>query len=142
MRIKDDYDGAEPSGNSVTLLNLLRIHRITGREDLLTSARNLIRAFSARLAAMPFGMPQMLVACEFDLAPHRELVVAGSPPAEMMRQLWQRFDPNRILLRATQEIAQFHPAVLDLAQGPPAVCLCENFTCQAPALNMQDLAGC
>ena len=34
-RIKDDYDGAEPSGNSVALLNLLRLHRITGREDLL-----------------------------------------------------------------------------------------------------------
>ena len=139
-RIKDDYDGAEPSGNSVALLNLLRLHRITGREDLLASARNLIRAFSARVTATAFGMPQMLVACEFDLAPNREIVVAGNPAPEMIRQLWQTFDPNRVLLHAAPEIAQFHPAVAELAKGPAAVCLCENFTCQAPATNAKDLA--
>ncbi len=139
-RIKDDYDGAEPSGNSVTLLNLLRLHRITGREDLLASARNLIRAFSTRLSTMAFGMPQMLAAAEFDLAPNREIVVAGSPDPEMIRLLWKHFDPNRILLNAAPEIAQYHPAVLDLAKGPAAVCLCEDFTCQAPAVNTEDLA--
>ena len=139
-RIKDDYDGAEPSGNSVTLLNLLRLHRITGREDLLLSARNLIRAFSTRLAATPFGMPQMLVACEFDVAPPREIVVAGSPAPEMIRQLWKRFDPNRVLLNTAPGIAPYRPTVLELAKGTPAVCLCENFTCQAPAANAEDLA--
>src|SRR5665213_1971320 len=40
MRAKDDYDGAEPSGNSVALMNLLRLHRITGREDFNASARD------------------------------------------------------------------------------------------------------
>ena len=69
MRIKDDYDGAEPSGNSVALMNLLRLYRITGREEFETSARKLISAFQTRLAAAPFGMPQMLAACEFDIAP-------------------------------------------------------------------------
>jgi len=139
-RIKDDYDGAEPSGNSVALLNLLRLHRITGRDGLLASARNLIRAFSARVATSPFGMPQMLAACEFDLSPHREIVVAGSPEPDMIRELWKRFDPNRVMLRASPEIAQFHPAVTELAKGPAAVCLCENFTCRAPAANTEDLA--
>jgi hypothetical protein len=139
-RIKDDYDGAEPSGNSVALLNLLRLHRITGRNDLLNSARNLIRAFSSRLAASAFGMPQMLVACEFDLSPNREIVVAGNPEPELILELWKRFDPNRILLRAAPEIAPFQPAVTELAKGSAAVCLCENFTCKAPATKVEDLA--
>jgi uncharacterized protein YyaL (SSP411 family) len=139
-RIKDDYDGAEPSGNSVALLNLLRLHRITGRDDLLASARNLTRTFSSRLAASPFGMPQMLVACEFDLAPPREIVVVGSPESDMVREIWKRFDPNRILLYADEEIAQYHPTVVELARGPAAVCLCENFTCQMPAVHSEDLA--
>ncbi len=138
-RIKDDYDGAEPSGNSVALLNLLRLHKITDRDDLLRAARNLIRAFSTRLAATPFGMPQMLVACEFDVAQPREIVIAGSPAPEMIRQLWKRFDPNRILLNAALEIAQYHPTVLELAKGPAAIVLCENFACQPPALNTEDL---
>ena len=59
----------------------------------------------------------MLVACEFDLAPNREIVVAGNPDQAMIRQLWQKFDPNRILLKAAPEIAQYHPAVTDLGKG-------------------------
>ena len=31
LRLKDDYDGAEPSGNSVMALALLRLARMTGR---------------------------------------------------------------------------------------------------------------
>jgi uncharacterized protein YyaL (SSP411 family) len=138
-KIKDDYDGAEPSGNSVSLLNLFRLHRITGREDLLTSARVLVRAFAGRVSASPFGMPQMLVAFEFDLAPQREVVVAGTPEPAMIRQLWKNYDPNRILLKASPEAAEYHPAIAALAGGPSAVCLCENFTCQVPATNIQEL---
>ncbi|HEY2329183.1 MAG TPA: thioredoxin domain-containing protein, partial [Verrucomicrobiae bacterium] len=33
LRVKDDYDGAEPSGNSVATLALLKLAGITGRED-------------------------------------------------------------------------------------------------------------
>ncbi|HVV44059.1 MAG TPA: thioredoxin domain-containing protein [Bryobacteraceae bacterium] len=139
-RLKDDYDGAEPSGNSAALLNLFRLHRITGREDLLTSARNLLRAFTARLSSTPWGLPQMLAACEFHLAPNREIVIAGNPDPAMLRLIWKKFDPNRILLRATPEIEPFHSAVMELSKGPAAVCLCENFTCQAPATNTEDLA--
>jgi uncharacterized protein YyaL (SSP411 family) len=82
----------------------------------------------------------MLAAAEFDLAAPREVVIAGDPGPEMIRELWKRFDPNRILLRASPEMAGYHPAVLELAKGPAAVCLCENFTCQAPVTNAQDLA--
>ena len=139
-RLKDDYDGAEPSGNSAALLNLFRLHRITGREDLLTSAKNLLRAFNARLSSTPYGLPQMLAACEFHLAPNREIVIAGDPDPPMLRLVWKKFDPNRILLRATPDLAPFHPAITELAKGPAAVCLCENFTCKAPATNTKDLA--
>ncbi len=139
-RIKDDYDGAEPAGNSVALMNLLRLHRITGREDLLVSARSLIRAFSGRLAATSYGLPQMLTAAEFDLAPSREIVVTGNPDPAMIRMLWEKFDPNRILLHASPEFAQLHPTITEIAKLPRAICLCENFTCQIPAESTEDLA--
>ena len=38
MRMKDDYDGAEPSGNSIAALNLLRLAAITGDTALRDSA--------------------------------------------------------------------------------------------------------
>jgi uncharacterized protein YyaL (SSP411 family) len=143
MRIKDDYDGAEPSGNSVALMNLLRLHRMTGREEFGTSARKLISAFQPKLAAVPFGMPQMLAAAEFDIAPQREIVVAGDASDKMLRLLWREFDPNRILLYADPKLANFNPAIAEmcLRQEGTTVYVCEDFTCQQPATREEDLAG-
>jgi hypothetical protein len=141
MRMKDDYDGAEPSGNSIALMNLLRIHRITGSADFEASARHLIAAFQARVLSIPSGMPQMLAAAEFDLAPPREIVVAGDPSARIVRLLRRNFDPNRILLYAGPQTAAFNPAIADMASGPgeTAVYVCENFTCQTPVSREEDL---
>jgi uncharacterized protein YyaL (SSP411 family) len=137
MRVKDDYDGAEPSGNSIALMNLLRLYRITGREDFNTSAKRLTAAFSQRMAATPHGLPQMLCALEFNLAPPREIVVAGPIPEPMIRALRKAFDPNRILLQASPDLAAFRPAVIEM-RGP-AVYVCENFACHAPATTEEEL---
>ena len=65
LRVKEDYDGAEPSGNSVAVLNLLRLAAITGRDDFRESADRTLRAFGSRLSHVPVAIPQMLVACEW-----------------------------------------------------------------------------
>jgi uncharacterized protein YyaL (SSP411 family) len=142
MRIKDDYDGAEPSGNSIALMNLLRLSRITGEAEFEASARKLLSAFQARLAAVPFGMPQMLAACEFDVAPQREIVIAGNATGDVVRLLWAGFDPNRILLHAGPELARYQPAVREMnARGDATtVYVCEDFACQEPVTREEDLA--
>jgi uncharacterized protein YyaL (SSP411 family) len=148
MRIKDDYDGAEPSGNSVALMNLLRLHRMTGREDFEKPARKLLSTFQPRLATVPFGMPQMLAAAEFDIAPQREIVVAGNISNSMLRLLWRKFDPNRILLYADPQLANSNSAIAGMCVpqdgariDETTVYVCENFTCQQPVTREEDLAG-
>jgi hypothetical protein len=143
MRIKDDYDGAEPSGNSVAFMNLLRLSRITGQGEFEISARNLLSVFQARLAAVPFGMPQMLAACEFDIAPQREIVIAGDPTGSIVRLLWAKFDPYRILLHAGPEIARYQPAIaaMNVRGDTTTVYVCEDFTCREPVTREEDLAG-
>jgi uncharacterized protein YyaL (SSP411 family) len=142
MRFKDDYDGAEPSGNSIALSNLLRLHRITGSEEFEVSARKLIAAFHPRLAAAPFGLPQMLAACEFDLAPVREIVIAGRPYGPLTRLIQEQFDPNRILLHADPELVRYQPAVgsMSAVHDRTTVYVCENFACHAPVATVPDLA--
>jgi uncharacterized protein YyaL (SSP411 family) len=142
MRIKDDYDGAEPSGNSVALLNLLRLSRITGSDEFEVPARKLLSAFQARLAAAPFAMPQMLAACEFDIAPQREIVIAGNIAGNMVRPLWAQFDPNRILLRAGPELARYQPALAEMVspENGTTVYVCEDFACREPVTREEDLA--
>jgi uncharacterized protein YyaL (SSP411 family) len=137
MRIKDDYDGAEPSGNSVALLNLLRLHRITGRVDFEASATRLISAFAQRMASSPYAMPQMLCAIEYSLADSREVVVAGELPENFRRLLWKKFDPHRTLVHASPELSEFRREVAEM-RGP-AVYVCENFVCKAPVTNEEEL---
>ncbi|HEX4138008.1 MAG TPA: thioredoxin domain-containing protein [Bryobacteraceae bacterium] len=143
MRIKDDYDGAEPSGNSVALMNLLRLHRITGLAEFETSARKLLSVFQSRFAAIPSGMPQMLAAAEFDIAPPREIVIAGDASNGMVRLLRTQFDPNRTILHAGPEIARYQPAIsaMNMRENATTVYVCENFACREPVTREEDLAA-
>jgi hypothetical protein len=47
MRMKDDYDGAEPSGNAVALLDLLRLAHFTDRADYREAADRTLQALGA-----------------------------------------------------------------------------------------------
>ena len=144
MRHKDDYDGAEPSGNSVALLNLLRLSRMTDRPELEVSARKLIAAFDAKLRTSPYGMPQMLCSWEYDLAARREIVVAGPAEPWTTAALWSKFDPNRVVLHATPALLELRPVesrAAMAAMSGPAVHICENFACSAPARDPLALAA-
>jgi uncharacterized protein YyaL (SSP411 family) len=145
MEAKDDYDGAEPSGNSVALMNLLRLRRMTGRAEYEEAARRLIAAFEPKLRSAPWGMPQMLAACEFDVGRASEAVVAGPREGGMARLLRAHFDPNRVLLYAEPGLVALHPQMADMKPGNTAgdagqaVYLCEDFTCQAPVFDEEGL---
>lgn len=135
LRIKDDYDGAEPAGNSIALMNLLRLGKMTGDE---TAARKLISAFHERITAAPHAIPAMMAALEFDAAGAREVVLSPDAAAEMRRQLWQDFHPNQILLASDEITARFRPEISQM-NAPGAVYVCQNFTCQAPVTTPADL---
>jgi len=107
-RQKDSYDGAVPSGNSVAMLNLIRLARFTGDAELERSAEGIGRAFSAEIQRAPNGFTQMLLAADFAAGPVYEVVIAGDPRAEdtkeMLRALHAQFIPNKIvILRPTTE---------------------------------------
>ena len=67
LRVKDDYDGAEPSGNSIATLALLKLGAITGRKDFTDAAEKTLRLFARRLENVPQAMPLMLHALDFSL---------------------------------------------------------------------------
>ena len=85
LRVKEDYDGAEPSGNSVAFMNLLRLAEIANRQDLRASAERLLAAFAARLTAAPVALPYMLAACEFRMGQARQIVLVGEPRCRRYR---------------------------------------------------------
>ncbi|MBZ5602029.1 MAG: thioredoxin domain-containing protein [Acidobacteriia bacterium] len=134
LRLKDDYDGAEPSGNSLMVLALLRLARMTDREDFRAAAGRALKAFGARLNSAGAGLPQMLVALEFAVGRPREIVLAGPSDPGMLAAIRRHFLPNAVILRAEQ-IARPMPAL----DGKATAYVCENYACRLPAANAEAL---
>jgi uncharacterized protein YyaL (SSP411 family) len=141
MRLKEDYDGAEPSGNSVAVRNLLRLAGIANRADFREAAMKTLGAFRSRLSAVPAALPEMLAACEFLLGDPRQIVLVGEPGtadfAALLGALHARFLPNHILLRVDSEEARAFlaagiPAIESMRQ--PGAYVCRGNTCQLPVL--------
>ncbi|MEQ1887157.1 MAG: thioredoxin domain-containing protein [Bryobacteraceae bacterium] len=136
LRLKDDYDGAEPSGNSAMVMLLLRLARMTDREDFRASAERVFRAFSSRLEEAGTGLPQMLVALQFALGTPVEIVLAGPSNAEMLAAIRRHFLPGAVVMRA-EECSRPMPGV----NGAATVYVCENFACKMPVTTAAELAG-
>jgi uncharacterized protein YyaL (SSP411 family) len=152
MRVKDDYDGAEPSGNSVALMNLLRLAQLTNRDDFRQSAARTLAAFEKRLSLAPSALPQMLSACEFLLSHPRQIVIAGERGAgdtrALARAVHARFMPNRVLLLLDSEetrtrLAHDIPeiAAMSRANGKAAAYVCRDYACQSPVTEPADLTA-
>jgi hypothetical protein len=148
LRMKDDYDGAEPSGNSMAAHALLRLARMTGGDELRASAQRTLQAFSGRLASMGMGLPQMLVALMYSLAPQRQIVIAGSKDqaAELLSAVRARFLPDSTVFvvdrNAAETLARYSPAFAQMqpVDGRAAAYVCVNFTCQLPVTGVAKLA--
>jgi hypothetical protein len=143
LRMKDDYDGAEPSGNSVALLDLLRLAHITDRADLRDAAEKTLRALGPKMSSQPVAVPQMLVAFDYWQAKRREVVIAGDRNSDQtqafLRAFYGRFLPHSILMlidsdQTRRDLAQFFPAAEAMIEvgGQPTAYVCENYACRLP----------
>jgi uncharacterized protein len=143
LRLKDDYDGAEPSGNSAMALALLRLARMTGREDFRASADRTLQAFASRMKTGGTGVPQMLVAHAFGLARPMEIVLArlgdestrDNPGIqEMLRTIRRHFLPSAVVMMGS-ETALPLPAI----DGRATAYVCENYACKLPVTDAASL---
>jgi uncharacterized protein len=138
LRIKDDYDGAEPSGNAAALLALLRLAHFTDRADYREAAERTLRALGSKISAQPVAVPQMLVGLDYYLSPKREVVLAG-PPSEFLSEVRSRFLPRTVVMLSNASFfpgtAQMHPL-----EGKAAAYVCESYACQQPTSQLATFA--
>ena len=130
LRMKDDYDGAEPSGNAVALVDLLRLAHFTDRAEYREAADRTLRALGSKITQQAVAVPQMLVGLDYALGPLREVVIAGEPH-EFLRHVRARFLPHTITLRPS---SSFFPAAANMREidGKPTAYVCQDYTCQLP----------
>lgn len=134
MRVKEDYDGAEPSGNSVAVLALLRLGAITDRADFKKTAETTLRLFSDRLQNLPQAVPYMLLAFDFSLEEAKRVVVAGDPAAPETRTLLRAahsvYQPDKVVLGTAAAVEPFARTLV--AKNGAVVYLCTGTYCQPP----------
>ena len=133
LRIKDEYDGAEPTGNSIAILNLLRLAHMTRRDDFGAAADHALRALASRISSQPVAVPQLLVALMFRQSPPLEIILEGSRDAvqPFLRPLHERFLPNAVVLtRSPKDPAE-----------PATAYVCHNFVCDLPTTDPDKFAG-
>jgi uncharacterized protein YyaL (SSP411 family) len=141
LRVKEDYDGAEPSGNSVATLALLKLGKITGRKEFTAAAEKTLRLFADRLQQMPQAVPYLLQALDFSIEEPRRAVVAGgfeSPQTRaLLRVVHSVYQPNKVVLGNAGAVEEF-AKTLPEKEGP-LVYLCTGTSCQPPTRDAQQL---
>jgi uncharacterized protein YyaL (SSP411 family) len=151
MRTRDAYDSVEPSANSVAAMNLLRLWQITDQQSYKDKADRTIAAFGPRLEQRPEAMPYLMSAFDLSLAKPRQIVIAGAPGAEdtraLLRLVWQRYIPNRVLLLADgalgqKQLAHWVPSLASVRpkQGRATAYICENYICNLPTADPPTVA--
>ena len=150
IRTKEDYDGAEPSPNSVAALNLQRLAQITGNKDLAARAKAVLAAFADQLSRAPTAMPQMAVALDASMSKPRQVVIAGVRDAAgtraLLREVHAHFIPDKVVLLADGDEGQkwlgerleFLQTVAPI-DGKPAAYVCQDFVCQLPTTDVGKL---
>ena len=143
LRTREDYDGAEPTGNSVAVWNLLRLAEMTHQPEWKKLAEAALKHFGSRLRDHPQSLPHMLAALDFHLGTPKQVVLAGDPSGGAMQALLDvvhsTYVPNKVLLFADggtgqEYLGQNNPAIRAMvpAGGKATAYVCENYVCRLP----------
>lgn len=124
LRLKEDYDGAEPSGNSLAAQALIRLAHHTGEDAFLEAANDTLAAFATRINEQSVTVPQMLCALMESQAPKSEMLFSGEASG-LIREFRRHYRPFTVV--------QSQPG----AQA--AAALCENFICEQPSRTVEEL---
>lgn len=149
LRLKDDQDGAEPSSNSVSLNNLVRLSVLLQRDDLREYAVKLASAYGQRMIMVPLALPEMVCGLMRLQAGPQEVVIAGprDDPGtkELLSCLRQHFlpfvtiiladqDPNNPLRKRLKNFDSY-----TCVDGKPAAYVCQDFKCSKPVTTAAEL---
>jgi len=138
VRPKSMYDGALPSGNSVQMMNLLRLSRMTGRSEYEKLAEQTANAFAELINRSPDGFSQALQAVAFANGLSVEVVIVGDgtlpETLALIGAIRSVYQPNRTVLLKTPGLEKIAPFTSNMKRvdGKPSVYICRNFSCEQP----------
>ena len=107
IREKKIYDSATPAGNSVELLNLIHIARLTEDPELEKMAVKMETSFSEDVERLPTGHTYFITAVDFEVGPSFEIVIVGKSGAhdtlKMLNTIKNHYIPNKVIIFKDQD---------------------------------------
>jgi len=142
IRAKESYDGAIPSGNSVSVMNFNRISRFTGNTNWSELANKTLRAFTESSNKSPNGFGHMISAYMSTINKSKEIVVVGkidqTETKEILKKIHSIYIPNRVIIfknmngkNNIEQIAGWTKPY-SMLDSLPTIYVCENFSCKLP----------
>lgn len=143
LRTRGIEDNAEPSGNSVAAMNLLRLGRMSDDANFTAAGKALVQTFAGVAHQSPSAVPALLLAYEMSVSRPRQIVIAGNPTGAdtraMLEEIGRYYLPDAVVLGADGGEGQvFFAKRIDALKDMTAIgnkataYVCENFTCQLP----------
>ncbi len=154
VRLKEAFDNATPSGNSVAAEVFLRLYRFTGDVVYWERAQAILRLFADAMRRHPYGFGRLLCALDLALAPAQEIALVGDPEAPetcaLRRHLAACYLPHAVVAFrrvGDEEAPRLIPLLRDREplrdpEGRPVPCtvyVCENFVCHPPVTRIEEL---
>tara|TARA_Y100001934_G_scaffold276916_1_gene374501 strand:+ start:50 stop:2140 length:2091 start_codon:yes stop_codon:yes gene_type:complete len=147
VRSKDSYDSALPSGNSVAVMNLFRLSKMTGDKKWNDLAEKTLKAFTVQAKQALKGFAYMLTGFMFDLKNTKEVVIVANSfdlnTKELVQKISGHYSPNKVVLfkdlsdsKAIEKIAPWIESYT-LINDKPTFYVCEDFTCKRPTTNIK-----
>jgi hypothetical protein len=148
-RTKELTDSSTPSGNSLAAAALVRLATLLGRDDYFRTAEAVLVAAVPIMERAPMAAGQMLLGLDRYLGPRHELVLVGdfacADTFDALSRIHRRFLPRAVVAARDSKPARDCPRSSHLdtlfsgrssSGGQPALYVCENFTCEAPAVGL------
>ena len=143
VRMKEDYDGAEPSPTSVSAMNLLTLAHLTGEPAYTDRAAAAMASFGGRLEEMGRAVPFMAAALSTSLAEGEQIVIVGPRDSADTAALWiaahKKYRPFAVIARVDPSdqsaLAAHMPWIADMKMidGKATAYVCRGFACDAPS---------
>ncbi len=145
LRMKEDYDGAEPTASSVAVHNLLALSHLVDRPAWTERIDRTFRLFGVRLAQMGRGVPMMAAALSAATAGIQQIVIAGTDRAALERVVALRYLPFAVTISkgaggaALDGRLPFLAGMSAAPDGSARAYVCRDFTCRAPVASADAL---
>jgi uncharacterized protein YyaL (SSP411 family) len=150
LRLKEDYDGAEPAASSVSVMNLLTLAHLAGDDDARTKAARTLGRYGERAGRAARVIPMMLAGLSTWHAAATQIVVLGSGEHAMalQKEIASHYLPFAHVVpvqpgEMQTALAASLPFVGPMRQagGAATAFVCRDFACREPVSSPDALAA-